>query len=211
MDASDNGAILTNRPDYVQGYNGLELSLTRRLSHKWMTRAAFAYMDLHENFLGPAGIQNPTHQVTDPLINGGQVVLPGEVNAYPSARWQMSADALYQLPHGFEAAIAFWARQGYLNPYFLRLGAGNDPTLRALVSKSVEDNRLTNVSDLDMRLAKTVKLRGDSALVLSAEMFNLLNSGTVLGSNAQANSQVFGQIQAILNPRIVRFGARLAF
>ena len=81
----------------------------------------------------------------------------------------------------------------------------------ALASKSVEDHRLPNVSDLDLRLAKTGKLRGDSALVLSAEMFNLLNSGTVLGSNAEATSQVFGQIQATLNPRIVRFGARLAF
>ena len=60
-------------------------------------------------------------------------------------------------------------------------------------------------------MAKTVKLHRDAALVLSAELFNVFNSGTAVNRNARANSNVFGQINGILNPRIVRFGVRLTF
>src|SRR5262249_43278075 len=44
VSAYGNGTILTKRPDYRQGYNGLELLVTKRLSKKWMARAGFAYM-----------------------------------------------------------------------------------------------------------------------------------------------------------------------
>jgi hypothetical protein len=210
--ASKNGTILTNRPDYAGIYNGLELSLTKRLSHRWMARAGVAYMDLHETFGSPAAIQNPTHTLRDPQIEGGQQLqFTGGIYGGPSARWQVSAVGLYELPRGFGAAATFWARQGFLNPYSLRLNAGDDGFVSALATPSVEDHRLANIADLDVRLDKTVRLRGEAALVLSAELFNVFNSGTVVYSSAEANSEVLGRIYAILNPRIVRFGVRLTF
>jgi hypothetical protein len=208
--ATGNGTILMNRPDYRQTYSGFELSLAKRLSHRWMARAGFAYMDWHENFLSSRAFQNPTRRGSAPLIDGGQVAgLSFAPNL--SARWQVTAEALYELPRRFEVAASCWARQGFLNPYILNLPAGFDGTLDALASRSVEDHRLPDLFNLDLRVAKTVKLHGDAALVLSADLFNAFNHGTVIDRNATANSDVLGRINGIMNPRIIRLGLRLTF
>src|SRR5262249_44746187 len=83
--ASNSGRVITNRRDYGTGYNGLELTLVKRLSNKWFARGAFSYMDWHENLDGPAAVQNPTRNdvtggqaglaqngLSGPQVNGGQ-------------------------------------------------------------------------------------------------------------------------------------------
>ncbi|PYP98987.1 MAG: hypothetical protein DMF82_26050, partial [Acidobacteria bacterium] len=62
------GLLLTNRPDYHRTFNGLEFSLVKRLSNKWMARAAFSYNDWKE-YLGPHAIQDPTPSALDPQID----------------------------------------------------------------------------------------------------------------------------------------------
>ena len=42
------GALLTNRPDYTRTYNGLELTLNKRLADKWFGRMAFSLMNWTE-------------------------------------------------------------------------------------------------------------------------------------------------------------------
>src|SRR5262249_59764458 len=59
IDASNGGRILTNRPDYFRRYDGLELTLNKRLSNKWMGRAAFSWMNWSAHYDGPGPIQNP--------------------------------------------------------------------------------------------------------------------------------------------------------
>jgi hypothetical protein len=46
---------------------------------------------------------------------------------------------------------------------------------------------------------------------VTADVFNLLNQGTVLVRNGSASSAVFNRIDEILAPRIARFGVRLGF
>ena len=204
VDASNNGTVLQNRPNYRRTFSGFELSLVKRQTGRWMARASVAYNDWHEDFRGPRAIQNPTRRDTDPLIDGGQV-------PDLSARFQANADALFELPRGFTVSGALFFTQGYLNPVVLRLRAGEDRSLSALATPSVEDHRLPNICNLDLRLAKAVKLHGSASLILSADLFNVFNAGTTLGRNAEANSEVFGRIDGIMNPRVARFGARLAF
>ncbi|HEX9188284.1 MAG TPA: hypothetical protein VGB87_14495, partial [Vicinamibacteria bacterium] len=88
--------------------------------------------------------------------------------------------------------------------------AGRDGTLNVLVTPKVDAVRYDNVWDLDLRLAKSVKL-GPTAFIHSAEAFNLFNSGTTLQRNRQLNSDTLGRIDEILSPRSVRFGARFTF
>ena len=41
--AANNGAYFTNRPNYTQDFNGVELTANKRLSQGWMMRASAAY------------------------------------------------------------------------------------------------------------------------------------------------------------------------
>ena len=122
----------------------------------------------------------------------------------------MYANALVQLPWQVELSGAVFGRQGQIEPQFIGVTAGRDGTLNVLATPKVDAVRYDDVWDLDLRLAKTIKL-GPTGMTLSAEGFNLFNSGTVLQRNRQVSSASYGQILEILSPRIIRFGARLSF
>jgi hypothetical protein len=220
------GFILTNRPDYTRHYSGVELTALKRLSNKWMARVAFSYNDWTEHFNGKAGIQdpNPTYfdsyynlsvgtgdGVTDAKVNGGTLAAysTGSGTTYwVSAKWQLSANALYQLPGGFEIAANLFGRQGY--PRTINLSSNN--TLgEQVLGVAVGDQRLPNVWNLDFRLAKHFSLGGSTRLSLSADVFNVFNTNTTLRQVDTADSSVFNRIDEIINPRLVRVGLRLTF
>ena len=78
--------------------------------------------------------------------------------------------------------------------------------------------------DADLRLEKVIEVR-PLQITLSADFFNLLNSGTVLQRNARApatatandgtvttvSSSTYNNIFEVQSPRLVRFGARISF
>ena len=89
---------------------------------------------------------------------------------------------------------------------------GDDGSLRVVTNQitTLDQIRYPNVYDLDLRLAKNIKV-GASTIVASVDCFNLFNSNTELSRNRNANSGAFNQLTEILNPRVVRFGLRWMF
>jgi hypothetical protein len=236
VEAGHFGRIETNRPGYYTLFNGIELTATKRLSNRWMGRLAFSFNDWTEHWkagVTPTGgnlnavAGNPTAMETDPLVNGGQVALlsggSGKASFYTSVKWQMYANGLVQLPWGFDLSGALFGRQGGPYPLAMRLDGGQDSTLAVLVTPRIDAKRYENVWNLDLRLARALKLRGTS-LTLAAEVFNVLNNGVVLSRYRYVDSSVFvstgagarpdqslGRIEEVLSPRIARITASFAF
>jgi hypothetical protein len=223
--AVSGGYLKSNRPDYHQQYNGFELSLFKRLSNNWMARVAFTYGDHKEYLDGPGAVLNPTRtdvsggaynfNLSGPQVDGG-VVAPrssgsGKGDRFFNAKWQLTANALYQLPAGFEIAGALYARDGFPNPVILNLGAGLDGNLRVLATPELDTEMFSDVWMVDFRLAKRFSFAGSRSIVLSAELFNAFNSNTVLGRNRDASSSVFRRVDEVLAPRVARFGVQLNF
>jgi hypothetical protein len=209
------GALLTNRPDYSRTYNGLELSVVKRLSNKWMGRVAFSLNDWKQHY-GPGAILQPNRTDLDANEDGAAMVTRSAGSGkifYQNAKWQVAANGLYMLPAGFEIAGSVFGRQGYPNPIYLTLDAGAlDGNLRILADGTqIDDNRFPNLWNADLRLAKSFKFGGGSSLTVSAEMFNVFNSATELKRIADASASTYGRLDEILAPRIVRFGAKLGF
>jgi hypothetical protein len=227
----DGARLLTNRPDYVLAYSGIELTAVKRLSNKWMLRTNFSYMDWTENFDGPNAFQNPTSVDIDsiiqggypggansgmcgPCIDGGPVVLKSygsKTNTYINAKWQFSASGMYQLPGAFEVGASIFGRQGYPRANIIATSLGSDGNRRLLPSGGIDTERFDNYWNFDLRLAKDIKLAGSTSLNLSLDLFNVLNADTVLQRNRQINSDAFAQILELPNPRILRVGVRLQF
>ena len=65
--------------------------------------------------------------------------------------------------------------------------------------------------NVDLRVAKHFRFGGKANFDLTADLFNIFNSGTVLVRNGSASSSAFNRIDEILAPRIARFGVRLGF
>ena len=235
VDAGGGGRLRTNAEGYHTNYSGIELTMTKRLSNRWMSRVAFSWNDWTEHWDGiPYGVHNtassanegqitPTEQ--DALVQGGQVAFlsggSGKASFYTSVKWQLYANAMVQLPWGFDASGGVFGKQGGPYPITVRLPAGRDGQLQSLATGEIDAKRYPNVWNVDLRLAKTIKF-GGTGLTFSAEGFNILNNDVILSRSRQANSATFtstiagaepglGRIEEIISPRILRLGVNFSF
>ena len=215
--AGRSGRLLTNRDGYSTTYKGLEATLNKRLSNKWMGRVAFTYADWTQNVdtaMGSNGYPTPIEE--DNLVDGDQVALRSGGSGkgalyYTGQKWQIYANALYQLPWGIDLSGTAWGREGGLKPVFLNIASGNDGTLRVSAVSAVDAERYGNVWDFDLRLAKTFRFGKQPYLTLAAEWFNVANSGQVLVRIRQANSAAYNRVDEVLNPSTFRLGATFGF
>jgi hypothetical protein len=77
-----------------------------------------------------------------------------------------------------------------------------------------DDSRLPGVFTLDLRAEKGFAFRGGSQLMLTMDMFNVLNSSTTLGRQydvTATGSTGFYKTLEIMNPRLIRLGMRFQF
>jgi hypothetical protein len=206
------GWLMTNTAGYSQTFNGVELSLVKRLSNGWMGRFAFSY-NKHTQSVGPEGIVDPTRTPGDTLDDGGDVVDWAGPGTWMNARWQLNANGMYELPAGFEVSANLFARQGYGHPDYAILphgflGASWWGVLPDGVG--ITDQRLPNVWNLDVRAAWRLRV-GRVNLTLSSELFNVFNANTLMVQLLDLSSTEYGRIDEILAPRILRLGVRITF
>jgi hypothetical protein len=223
VEASGGGRILTNRPDYHTSFNGFELTLNKRLSNRWMARAAFSFNNWVEH-PGPGSFQNPTRTdsttgqvagaLSGPLVEGGQIAPrsggSGKGDIFYNAKWQFNANGFYQLGYGFEVGANLFGRQGYARPLAFQVSDGSDGRIRALATANIDDNRYPNLWDLDFRLAKTIAIQR-ARFVVSGDLFNALNSSTETSRARLLGASAFGTLNEIISPRILRVGVKLQF
>jgi hypothetical protein len=211
--ASGGGFVLANVPGYTIDYNGVEVSLVKRLSHRWMGRVGFSYNDSREHFSTVDGMYdtngNPTRTVNEPLVDGGQHVPQASVGTYLNAKWQFSANGMYQAARGIEVAASIFGRQGYPFPIYRSATLGAD-TLSVLVSPEVDSYRLDNLWTTDLRVAKTFRVQQVN-LRLVGDLFNAFNANTELVRVNNIGASNFDALTQNLSPRIFRVGVVLGF
>ena len=215
--ANGNGRLLTNYEGYSSRYHGVELSVIKRLSDRWMARVGAAWNHATEHYSTDPPLDslgNPTPLDTEPLDNGGPFTVrssaSGVGDMFIHGRWQVSANALYVLPADVELGASLFGRQGYPYPIYREVLLGRDSSRRVLVSPELDSIRYDDLWNLDLRVAKSFRF-GTTSTQLIADLFNVFNANTVLVRNRNIDSPQFGRIAQNLSPRIVRFGVRVGF
>lgn len=212
--------VTTNRPDYYQTYDGLELTATKRFSNRWMLRGNLTLSDW-EQHVGPNGFVDPTKIVSGDSCSscdGDVVASSGGVGGYINSRWAYSLNAIYEAPYKIMFGAAVVGREGYILPYFRRQnnrdGIGNK---NIMVVSEFGENRLDDLFNLDLRIARDFSMPYGSVLNLSIDLFNVTNERTVLWRDNRmysANGQDTSTnnfIEQLQSPRVWRFGARVRF
>ena len=211
--------VITNRDGYSQTYEGLELFATKRMSNGWMMRGNVTFMDWRQQ-VDDEAIVNPT-----PIVEGDSctvcdneaVASSGGNGGYINSRWAASLNTAVNLPYSFLFGAAVTAREGFILPYFRRVnnrdGLGN---VDVMVVNDFDSERLPNVFNLDLRIARDFQVRNLAKVNLSLDLFNATNERTVLwrdnrmyaldGSDTDNN-----WIEQLQSPRIWRLGARVTF
>ena len=211
-----------SRDGYSQRYWGFEVSATKRMSNRWMGRIGFSTNDWREYFDGANSLTDPTHTLASPNIDGGHVVNAsggsGKSGIYQvMPKYQFSANAAYQAPYGVDIGMSYLIRQGYPMPWYRQTRGIADPnssTKNVLLVPDFGQDRLPATSTLDMRIGKTFNFKTVRAN-LDFDVFNILNSATVLGRQynaaAAAGNTGYTQVLEIMQPRIARVGLRISF
>ena len=227
---------LYRRNDDFWTYKGLDLVLNKRLSHKWMMNGSVT-LQAQRTYWGN-DFTNPTNQwAFDGLAYGDWGgAASGKTSVLMYTRWMVKLSGLYQLPWGFNVSGTFNAREGWRVPHYFTLYDYDAPNYTAgygntIYTQPQTDDALPTFYNVSFRLEKKVNI-GAGRLYLMADVFNLLNSNMPIRSYSeeygsayfrdagatptfqQYNSNYYaftGLRNEILNPRVIRFGARFEF
>ena len=184
----------TNSPDdRDDNYNTMEFSLNKRMSNKWELIATYsATKNYRWNISTP---QNPNE----------------EINALDETwDWYGKIIGTYQLPYGIYTSAFYQHLSGAtLRRTNIFRQIPNSSTI-TVPMEAYGDRRLDNQNVLNWRASKKFALGGQKRLEVMADLFNALNSNTVLAMTV-ASGPSFGAITSITPPRIVRLGATFSF
>ena len=204
------GEIYTNVPDRYRNYNGVELTLGKRYSNRWMANASFAYNDAKDYWDSPAAYEDPTniaqsHGAEFAPESGGS----GIDNVFTNAKWLFKLSGMYTLPwYGINLAADSNYRQGYPFPQAVQSPVRPNQAGRvSVLLDPMGDVRLENVFMLNLRVDKAFEL-GRLRLVPSMDVFNATNTNSILARRRLQTASNANQISGIIAPRVIRFGVR---
>lgn len=192
-------SVITNRPDYEQTYNGIELVATKRMSKSWMMRFNGSWNDYSDD-CGSGAFANPTPQLNatgivngfaaaggSPACIGGQVAPQSAGsgafgNVFVNSKWNMNLNGVYVAPWDIHIGANFMTRQGYPAPHRASVTGvrGGNPNV---ILDPMGDIRFDNVRQIDFRLSKEFRFFNRAGVTVSGEVFNATNERTILQRN----------------------------
>jgi hypothetical protein len=204
------GVTLTQNVAETRIYNGVDLTLTKRFSDRWMLNGALTVQ----------------RRIDDPDFCFDCTNLDKRFGINNQTLWILKMSGMYALPKGFNVSANLQMQQGQNRtiafdgpPDNFRSGgissfSGNPLTLGdvRLNAYTVGTFREPTVHLLDAQVTKTFDMRGGkNRLSLIASVFNVLNANTVRGYNNNLNSSNYDNVTSILSPRVARIQASITF
>jgi hypothetical protein len=198
---------LMNIPNFHRSFNGVEIGGRRRMANHWMLDGSFTYNSTIQHY-GAGSYQNPNNIA---VRNGFQYDYAtsgsGIGNVFINAKWLAKVSGRYELPYAVNVAAFYNARQGY--PYEAAVqvltslpNGGGTPTM---ILDPIGSNRLPTYQNLDLRVDRPITIHG-AHLVPSMDIFNITNNNTIQALRGNQNANNANAIQAIVAPRVIRFG-----
>jgi outer membrane receptor protein involved in Fe transport len=203
--------IVTNDPYLDTTYNGVDISVTKRMSHRWQLVSGVSF-GRNEGGLNTTGGQSSTTDLNDPnntLFSKGVVGLDSKYG------FRMSGSV--QLPYSLLFAGSFVANGGapYVSTY-----AASRAAVAAVVpltrgSQTVflsarGDERLPAVKTADIRISRSFRFAGNRRIVPQLDWFNINNGAMPVAITSAVGGSYLAPTQ-ILAPRIARLAVVVNF
>jgi hypothetical protein len=116
---------------------------------------------------------------------------------------------MYQLPYNLNVSAFYNARQGYpFERFIVGPSRANGAGIANVLLDPVGENRLPNYQNLDFHLERPLTF-GTRRVLPVFDMFNVLNANIVQAIRGTQNASIANNIQAIVAPRVARFGVRV--
>jgi hypothetical protein len=205
--------FFTNQTDpaYDSDFQTVEFAINRRLRGRWMLLTSFAYtwVDQFHSDTTNTGTLDAIQQAREYNWRPNQRIF-GDEGRETSTLWNYKVIGRYTMP--FEVGLSgSWKVQSGRNwGRSMSFAFPGDGTQSFRV-EPVTSNRAPTVSILDVRADKSFSMGRFGKLTGMVDVFNALNSGTVINFSSVTNATTFKRVIGILDPRVVRFGLRVDF
>ena len=140
----------------------------------------------------------------------------GKSGVYPYSEWNLKLSGVYQFPWDISLGAFGRYQQGY--PFVVMATVRDTSQLASLGTSShlimVEpfgDRRFENVFTLDLQFEKGIDFGNYGRLALSANLFNVTNTNTIIRRTRAVTSVNLNRIDELISPRALRIGARYSF
>jgi hypothetical protein len=232
LNAAHSGVrVLSNIPDYKQHYNGVDISVRKRMADNFMINAGLTVQSQKSSFdsalgagytigEGSSGIIFPFSPSNVRAFDGQPYAYvsggSGKTNVYPFAERTFKLSGVYQFPWDFSVGAFARFQQGF--PQFLLAGVRDtsfsrtySTTTQLVPVEPFGDRRYDDLFTLDLQFEKGFDFAQYGRLAVSANLFNVTNTNTIIRRNNVATSLTFNRIEENISPRAVRLGVRYSF
>jgi hypothetical protein len=197
-------------------YDGVNITVNKRYRDRWQLLGGLAFSNnkgfYHEGLLTSGNsfdINNPNSRI------GRE-----DSSIFTDVPFQLNVAGSYLFPQDFLVALKYTARSGI--PLLRQLSVrGLTQTETVYVAPRGEDRTEFVGAFVDLRISKRFTLSERARFEASIDLFNLLNSNSILDQNTSVGvssgptvaplSTTWGRPSLLLTPRIIRFGVRLSF
>jgi hypothetical protein len=224
--------ILTNSNDYKTKYDGLDIAVRKRMSNNFLVNGGLTLQRQKANYdggdslafyIGDGGLNGqvfPFDPTNLPFLNDQPYAFApggsGKSGVYPYSEWQFKLSGVYQFPWDFSVGAFARYQQGY--PYVLFATVSDESLLSTLGTSSrlilVEpfgSRRYENIFTLDLQFEKGFDFGSYGRLAVSANLFNLTNTNTIIRRTRAVTATTLNQIDELISPRALRLGIRYSF
>ncbi len=210
-DPGDDFLTLRNLPDSKQKYQGLFITMQKRLSNNWQMSASFVISKAYGVSLssgqlsqaGFAGLENPNGFINN---TGWDGLLQSD------RTYAFKMQGSYFLPYDISISASYQAQSG--KPVARTLTVlGMDQGPFSIPAEPRGSNwRLDSWNLLDMRIEKTIKFTERYGARIALDIFNLFNADTMIETlTTRGLSEDFLQPARVTAPRRIMLGFRLMF
>lgn len=209
--AITSASYITNPPGVKRNYDAVEVTLSKRYSHRWQMVASYVYA-YAKNLTGLSSgastglFNNPNAMINaygrDPLVSPHQFKLQGS----------------YSGPWGINASGYFYYFTGQPYTRTIRSSDLGLNLAQGSVSINAEEKgarQRPNQVILDFRMEKVFVLPGRFGKIeLMFDFFNAFNANTATSLESVSSNPAlftFGKTLALVTPRMIRLGVRYEF
>jgi len=203
--------MLVNDSGSDQTFKSYEVTLSKRLSNRWLAMASYSSTDVNIPFT-----QNTASTGNDFTMPGLQVFLAtldpnAEINTRIENReWTGRASGAYLFPGDVQVSANFESRSGAPYARTVSFTGGQQITSLAVRVEPIGSRRMPTINLLHMRAEKSFRLRDGHRVSLRFNVYNVTNISTV-ETLTQLSGPNFELPLTIMPPRIAELGVQYTF
>jgi hypothetical protein len=198
-------------PTFDSDFHTVEFAINRRFANRWMFLTSYAYTWLSQFHAATTGTGTLDALATARTYNWRpNQRLFGDEGKETSTLWNYKVIGRYVLPYEVGLSGSWKVQSGRNWGRSISFAFPGDGTQSVRVEE-VTANRAPTVSILDFRADKSFSFGKFGRLTGMVDVFNALNSGTVINFSTVTSATQFKRVIGILDPRVVRFGVRYEF